>query len=165
MNSEVRDEERIISSLRNAPEIPKCVQPINRTDRKLEIERKKRGRMKRETESRRDELVKRIGELAKESQKLARVAVQQYSAEVEAILKAQRRDSMRIERCLDGMLDFGFDDGMVMLYKKLCRHYFDINPEAAVSYVHAYREMWDGRWEKYFPLSAREERNDKRYHG
>ena len=99
--------------------------------------------MKRETESRRDELVKRIGELAKESQKLAHVAVQQYSAEVETILKAEKRDSMRIERCLDGMLDFCFDDGMLMLYKKLCRHYFDINPQAAVSYVHAYREMWD----------------------
>ncbi len=108
--------------------------------------------MKRETESRRDELVKRIGELAKESQKLAHVAVPQYSAEVEAILKAQNRDSMRIERCLDGMLDFCFDDGMLMLYKKLCRHYFDINPEAAVSYVHAYREMWDWRWEKRFPF-------------
>ncbi len=48
--------------------------------------------MKKEPQSRKDDLVKRIGELAKDSQKLARVAVQQYSAEVEAILKAQSRD-------------------------------------------------------------------------
>jgi hypothetical protein len=99
--------------------------------------------MKSETESRKDDLVKRIGELAKDAQKLARVAVQQYSAEVEAILKAQSRDSRRIERCLDGMLDFCFDDGALVLYKKLCRYYFDIDPEATVSYVHAYREIWD----------------------
>ena len=84
-----------------------------------------------------------IGELARGAQKLAREAVQQYSAEVEAILKAQSRDSRRIERCLDGMLDFCFDDEVLVLYKKLCRYYVDIDPKATVSYVHAYREMWD----------------------
>ncbi|MDD5153487.1 MAG: hypothetical protein PHR03_02295 [Desulfovibrionales bacterium] len=99
--------------------------------------------MKSETESWVDDLVQSIGELAMDAQKLARVAVQQYSAEVEAILKAQSRDSRRIERCLDGILDFCFDDGALVLYKKLCRYYFDIDPEATVSYVHAYREMWD----------------------
>jgi hypothetical protein len=41
------------------------------------------------------------------------------------------------------MLNFCFDDGMLVLYKKLCRYYFDIDPKATVSYVHAYREMWD----------------------
>jgi hypothetical protein len=69
--------------------------------------------------------------------------VPQYAAEVEAILKAQSRDSRRIERCLDGMLDFCFDDGVLVLYKIPCRHYFDIDPEATVSYVRFYREMWD----------------------
>ena len=99
--------------------------------------------MKTETESKMDNLVQRIGELAEDSQKLARQAVQQYAAEVEAILKVQSRDSQRIERCLDGILDFCFDDGMLSLYKKLCRYYFAIDPEATVSYVNAYREMWD----------------------
>jgi len=99
--------------------------------------------MKSETESRKDDLVQRLGELAIGAQKLAREAVQQYSAEVDAILKAQSRDSRRIERCLDGMLDFCFDDEMLVLYKRLCRYYVDIHPKATVLYVHAYREMWD----------------------
>jgi len=99
--------------------------------------------MKSETESRKDDLVQSIGRLAKDAQRLAREAVPQYSAEVEAILKAQSRDSGRIERCLDGMLDFCFDDEMLVLYKRLCRYYLDIDPEATVSYVQAYREMWD----------------------
>jgi hypothetical protein len=99
--------------------------------------------MKSETKSRKDDLVKQIGALAKGAQKLARVAVQQYSAEVEAILREQSRDSRRIERCLDGMLDFCFDDEILVLFKKLCRHYFEIDPEATVSYVQVYREMWD----------------------
>jgi hypothetical protein len=90
-----------------------------------------------------DELVNRIGELAKATQKLAREAANQYLAEVEAILKAQSRDSRRIERCLDGMLGFCFEDEVLTLYKKLCRYYFDIDPEATVSYVNLYREMWD----------------------
>jgi len=99
--------------------------------------------METETESKMDNLVQRIGELAEDAQKLAHQAVQQYTAEVEAILKVQSRDSQRIERCLDGILDFCFDDGMLSLYKKLCRYYFTIDPEATVSYVNAYREMWD----------------------
>jgi hypothetical protein len=100
-------------------------------------------RIKTNTKSLKNDLVNRIGELAKVTHELAREAAHQYSAEVEAILKAQSRDSGRIERCLDGMLDFCFDDGMLMLYKKLCRYYFDIDPEAAISYIQAYREMWD----------------------
>jgi len=90
-----------------------------------------------------DDLVNRIGELARDMQDLAQVAVKQYSAEVEAILKVQSCDSGRIERCLDGILDFCFDDEMLVLYKKLCRYYYDIAPEATVSYVNFYREMWD----------------------
>jgi hypothetical protein len=104
---------------------------------------RKQVRMKMETESRIDDLVQSIGELANVTQQLARDAVRQYSAEVGAILKARSHDSRRIEHCLDGMLDFCFDDGMLALYKKLCRHYFDIDATSAVFYVNAYREMWD----------------------
>lgn len=99
--------------------------------------------MKTESELKMDNLVQRIGELAGDAQRLARQAEQQYAAEVEAILKVQSRDLQRIERCLDGILDFCFDDGMLSLYKKLCRYYFAIDPEATASYVQAYREMWD----------------------
>jgi hypothetical protein len=90
-----------------------------------------------------DDPVQSIGKLVMLTQELARDAVRQYSAEVEAILRTQNRDAHHIERCLDGMLDFCFNDGMLVLYKKLCRYYYEIDPEAAVSYVHAYRKMWD----------------------
>lgn len=112
---------------------------LQNTDR---TERDKRIQMKRDPESRMDDLVRRIGELANAAQGLAHVAVQQYSGEVGAILMAQSRDSRRIERCLDGMLDFCFDHEMLLLYKRLCRYYFNIDPEATGSYVHAYREIW-----------------------
>jgi hypothetical protein len=99
--------------------------------------------MKSKAESKKDNLVQRVGESAKTVERLARQAVQQYSAEVEAILNMQSSDPQRIERCLDGMLDFCFDSGMLALYKKLCRYYFGIDPGSTASYVNAYRDMWD----------------------
>ena len=90
-----------------------------------------------------DDLVQSIGEIAQAGRLLARQAEKQYAPEVEDILRTQCRDSRRIEHLLDGMLDFGFDAAMVRLYKKLCRYYFEIDPEATASYVYAYRDMWD----------------------
>ena len=99
--------------------------------------------MESKTKSQMDDLVKSIGELAKVRNQLAHQAEQQYAPEVEDVLLTQCRDPNRIERLLDGILDFCFDPAMLRLYKKLCRYYFTIDPEATVSYVNAYREMWD----------------------
>jgi hypothetical protein len=99
--------------------------------------------MKSKSSPQMDDLVKSIGKLAKVRDQLAQQAGQQYGPEVEDILRTQCRDANRIESLLDGMLDFCFDQAMLRLYKKLCRHYFTVNREATVSYVNAYREMWD----------------------
>jgi len=99
--------------------------------------------MKSKTKSGMDDLVKHIGKLAKDAQKLSCEAEKLYAVEVDAILMSKNRDSIHIERCLDGMLDFCFDERMLLIYKKLCRYYYDIDPEAAVSYVDAYRDLWD----------------------
>ena len=92
-------------------------------------------------------MVQKISKLAVARQQLARQAEQQYSFEVETLLRDQCRDPQRIEHLLDGMLDFCFDDGMLRLYKNLCRYYFKIDPVATASYVYAYREMWDEKGE------------------
>lgn len=84
-----------------------------------------------------------IEEFAATIIQLARQAEQLYAPEVEALLREQCSEPRRIERLLDGMLDFAFDEAMLRLYKKLCRYYYSIDPHATVSYVHAYREMWD----------------------
>lgn len=76
-------------------------------------------------------------------QNLTRQAKREYSAKVDTLIQTNCRDSMRIERLLDGILDFCFDAGMLLLYKKLCRYYFSIDPVATVSYITFYREMWD----------------------
>jgi hypothetical protein len=94
------------------------------------------------------QLVQTIGELAAARQQLAHQAEKQYTFEVNDILRKQDRDHQRIEHLLDSILDFCFDEAMLRLYKKLCRYYFKIDPEATASYVYAYREMWDEGEEK-----------------
>ena len=88
-----------------------------------------------------DDLVQSISEIARACRRLARQAEKQYTLEVEDILRTRCRDPQRIERLLDGVLDFSFDAAMVRLYKKLCRYYFEIDPRATASYVYAYRDM------------------------
>ena len=84
-----------------------------------------------------------IKALAEEMQRLAVVAVLQYTPVVESIISSGSRDIRHIEQTLDGLLDFGFYDPMVELFRSLCRHYSFIDPEAAAYYVLSYREMWD----------------------
>jgi hypothetical protein len=84
-----------------------------------------------------------IKALAEEMQQLAAVAVQQYTPVVESIISSESRGIWHIEHTLDRLLDFGFYDPMVELFRKLCRHYYFIDPEAAAYYVLSYREMWD----------------------
>ena len=84
-----------------------------------------------------------ICNLGKTMQSLTRRAELEYSAEVDALIQTNCRDSRRIERLLDGILDFCFDANVLLLYKKLCRYYFNIDPVATASYINFYREMWD----------------------
>ncbi len=90
-----------------------------------------------------DDFTKHMRKQAEELQNLAREAVRLYSSVVDDILKTQCHDVRQIEWCLDGMLGFCFDDVMLTFYKKLCRYYYEIDPRGAVSYVYAYRELWD----------------------
>lgn len=82
-------------------------------------------------------------DFARKVRVLERRAVCEYRPVVDDILRSGSRDAARIEHALDGMLDFCDHAPMLALYKALCRHYWDIDREAAVSYVQAYRERWD----------------------
>ena len=74
---------------------------------------------------------------------LARRAVSLYAPLVDALVDEDSRDVHAIERTLDGLLNFCFDQEALRLYKRFCRHYFAFSPAAAAQYVAYYREMWD----------------------
>lgn len=85
--------------------------------------------------------------LAQALEGLNQQAVREYTPLVNAILQSRSRDTQHIEHTLDGLLDFCGYQPVLMLYKKLCRYYFDINPAATVSYINAYREIWEDETE------------------
>jgi hypothetical protein len=88
-------------------------------------------------------LFEAVSVIAQEIQGLQTLAVTQYTPVVEAIIATRSRDVRQIEQTLDGLLDFCGHDPALQLYRRLCRHYFDIDPAATASYINAYREMWD----------------------
>ncbi len=88
-------------------------------------------------------MIEEIKKLVETQQQLARQAYTSYLPLVDDIIKSKQTDVRQIERTLDGLLDFGFDHNMLLLYRKLCRYLYTINPESAAYYANAYREMWD----------------------
>ena len=90
-----------------------------------------------------DALSESIGVIAGRIDALQRQAAQQYEPLVEAILRSRSRDAKHIEHTLDGLLDFCGHAPVLQMYKRLCRHYWEIDPSATAFYIDAYRQYWD----------------------
>ena len=90
-----------------------------------------------------DTLLQSVSAIAEQMQGLQAVAVAQYTPVVETIIATRSRDVRQIEQTLDGLLDFCGNEKALLLYRRLCRHYFDIDPAATADYINAYRELWD----------------------
>ena len=66
--------------------------------------------------------------------------------EIEDMITNNISNNMQIERKLDEMLDillFYETDDSLLTFRKLCKYYFDINPQATVNYINYYREQND----------------------
>ena len=90
-----------------------------------------------------DTLLQSLRGLAERLQALNRQAVHEYAPVVERILRCRSRDAKHIEHTLDGLLSFCGSEPALVLFKKLCRHYWEIDPVATAGYNYAYRDMWD----------------------
>lgn len=84
-----------------------------------------------------------LHQLAGQITSLFRQAIPLANAEVDDIILSGTRDAQRIERQLDHMLGFCCDSDMLVVFKRLCRYYYVMDPVATAEYVYAYREMWD----------------------
>ena len=89
-----------------------------------------------------DAMFEGITSFARRVQDLQRQAAQQYEPIVNQLLRSGSQDAGQIERTLDGLLDFCGHEPVLQLFKRLCRHYWDINPVATADYVNAYRAQW-----------------------
>lgn len=71
-------------------------------------------------------------------------AVQHYRPVVDDILRTGSRDAQHIEHTLDGLLDFCGHEPALLMYRKLWRHYWNLDQTATASYINADRERWHG---------------------
>ena len=90
-----------------------------------------------------DTALQTIFGLVRRVRDLEHQAAPQYQPVVDDILLTRSKDVRHIEHTLDRLLDFCGSEPVLAMYKQLCRHYWDIDPEAAVYYVNSYREYWD----------------------
>lgn len=88
-------------------------------------------------------MIESIADLAAGIRSVNQQAVREYTPLVEAILRSRSHDKRHIEHALDGLLDFCGNEPALQLYRRLCRHYWDIDPVATASYVETYRKTWD----------------------
>ena len=66
--------------------------------------------------------------------------------EIENIIENNIKDDIYIQRKLDELLDvllFYENDDTLLVFKKLCKYYFSINPQATVRYINFYKEQND----------------------
>lgn len=87
-------------------------------------------------------LVAKLTPLVNQLSALRKQQVRSLEPVVQDLLHRQSRDAVEIERTLDTLLDCACMPEGLRLFKSLCRYYYPINPQAAASYILAYREMW-----------------------
>ena len=74
------------------------------------------------------------------------------SIEIEDIIQNHLKYEKQIERKLEEMLDillFYETDDSLLTFRKLCKYYFDINPQATIDYINYYREQNDPEGVKF----------------
>ena len=90
-----------------------------------------------------EDTVTKLSALAESLRCLQELGVAQSTPIVETILRTRSRDVRHIEQTLDGLLDIACHPAGLQLYRRLCRHYWEINPQATADYINAYRDLWD----------------------
>lgn len=66
--------------------------------------------------------------------------------EIEKIIRDNIKDERHIQRKLDEMLDillFYENDDSLLLFRRLCKYYFSINPQVTARYINYYKEQND----------------------
>jgi len=123
------------------------------------MKRAKLGRKLQKCDAGYQDFFKSIRELVKYLGALRERAFVEYEPIVAGIIDSHSRDSKEIERTLDGLLDFCGNPAMLLLYKKLCRYYYYLDPAATSDYIGYYLEQWEP--EKYKKLIKAQKKKQK----
>ncbi|EKT4502311.1 hypothetical protein [Flavobacterium psychrophilum] len=95
-------------------------------------------------------------ELAESINQITQNAFLVYEPQVDRIYRNKVKDKKEIESIIEALLDYSYDDKVLMLFKRICQYYYKINPTVTYEYVMIYRDMWDDEY-----LDKKEEENTK----
>lgn len=95
-------------------------------------------------------------ELAESINKITEDAFLIYEEQVDRIYRNKIKDEKEIERVIEALLDYSYNDKILLLFKRICRYYYKINPEVTYEYIMIYRDLWDDEY-----LDKKEEENTK----
>lgn len=70
------------------------------------------------------------------------MAVREYTPLVDDICRRIASQN-EVERLLDYLFDFAGNDKILLLYRRVCQHYFQIYPESIAWYIMEYRKEYD----------------------
>ena len=88
-------------------------------------------------------MTKGIGALAVQMQDMAVDALYRFTPIAEDIISGKITGENNIGYQLDYMLDYCWDDTVLLLYKRILRNLYNKYPALVASYAYAYRDMWD----------------------
>ena len=90
-----------------------------------------------------NDFINDIRGIAKELQTIYSQAEIYYTSAVNSVIQRQNKDIKEIEHLLNYMLDFADNEEILASYRKLCKYYYNINPQATAEYIQSYKEMYD----------------------
>jgi hypothetical protein len=74
----------------------------------------------------------------------------------DAFLVYKVKDEKEIEQLIDALLDYWYNDKILLFFKRICQYYYKINPTLTYKYAMIYRDLWDDEC-----LDKKEEENTK----
>lgn len=83
-------------------------------------------------------------------ERLKNAVFKQYAILVDAAVSNHLTDQSKIEKIMDGLLDYGDEERFCDLYGKLCRHVYYTYPQMVGRYAALFRAQFaegDGAWE------------------
>ena len=91
-----------------------------------------------------NDYMQEIGGMIKQVQEITKKAVSLIEPQVNAIIRNKMTDNNQIETLLDRLFDYaGMDENGLILFKRLCRYYYGLNPKVTADYIYAYRDLYD----------------------
>jgi len=85
-----------------------------------------------------------IFEMARQIQELNKIIIAGIKPRLDNVISNRITDSKTIERLFDELLDCaGMSEEGLILFKRLCRYYFHIDPTTTAEYIYIYRDLYD----------------------